>query len=155
MLTSYLYELSPTRFNNTIANLEALIKQNAKKCNLLLATGTSGGLVVAALAAKMGVAWAYVRKGGVGDSHASYDVEIAGLQSPTVSIIFDGNPPSRANNKLNIVFIDDLVDTGTSYHKSKKVLKISLKQWGWQEEEIEFLGAALYHYEYFRCDEEI
>lgn len=133
MLSSYLWELSPDKYNKTLVKLEELIKKNAPKCNLVFGTGASGGLIVAALAAKMGISWGYVRKEGLENTHASYEVEVAGVQRF-----------SDKKTQVNAVFIDDLIDSGASYKRAKKKLKENLAKWGQRKIVIKFLGAALY-----------
>lgn len=130
MLTSYLKNLRPEYFNRTVYHLGQTIRENAPNCNIVYGRGTSSGLVLAAVAAHLGVGWAFVRKEGLNNNHASYAIEVA-LQDFTCK-------------KLTAVFVDDLVDTGESYLTCKAALEKFCKD---KEIELECLGAALYDHE--------
>jgi phosphoribosylpyrophosphate synthetase len=139
MLTSYLEKLRPEYFHRTVYHLAQTIRERASGCNMVYGRGTSSALVLAAVAAHLNVGWAFIRKEGVNNSHAEYAIEVAPL---------DVNC-----KKLTAVFVDDLIDTGTSYLECKTALenfclgkKIKLK----------CLGAALYEDEdEFREDSSI
>jgi adenine/guanine phosphoribosyltransferase-like PRPP-binding protein len=129
MLTSYLEKLRPELFNRTVYHLGQAIKEKAPNCNIVYGRGTSSALVLAAVAAHLGVGWAFIRKEGTNNCHASYSIEVA-LAGDTCK-------------SLSAVFIDDLVDTGESYKKCKESLAAFCKE---REMSLECLGAALYHY---------
>jgi phosphoribosylpyrophosphate synthetase len=138
MLTSCLEQLRPEYFHRTVYYLAHIIREKAAGCNIVYGRGASSALVLASVAAHLGIRWAFIRKEGL-SNHSDYSIEVA---------LLDVN-----SKKLTAVFVDDLIDTGTSYLECKTALenfcigkKIKLK----------CLGAALYDDEdQFREDSSI
>ena len=121
MHASYLSRLTPKRFPATLRQASKYIRQNFPSCNLLVGRGLSGAMVVPALAARMGLEWAMVRKAD--RSHSKLKVEISGMPA-------DG---------ARIVIVDDLICSGNTVKEIIKQMKSYTRPWS-----CEFLGGALY-----------
>lgn len=131
---SYLGNLTPKMFNNTIKRMVNLIKVNYPNVNVLAGCGLSGSMIIPALAAKLKIEWAIVRK-DKDDSHSDIKTELSALEA--------GNKGVKVNDSFitNIVFIDDLIDTGKTYKKVKRAVKAKYAKIC---VDAVFLGAALY-----------
>lgn len=121
MHANYLARLTPCNFDATLSQAAKYIVQEFPACNMLAGKGLSGAMIVPALAAKMGVSWAIVRKSD--RSHSKLKVEISGM------------PPLGAK----IVIVDDLICTGKTVKAIMRQMKSYCKPWG-----CEFVGGALY-----------
>lgn len=126
---SYLKRLTPARFNDTVESMAALIRDKFPTCNMIFGRGLSSTMLLPALAAKLNVEWAVVRKGE--RTHSSYKVEA-----------------SKWREHTRTVFVDDLIDTGASYRsalaEAKKTFK---KHYSYNRASgisFECLGAACY-----------
>ena len=128
----YLANLTPKMFNITIKRLADLIKVHYPTVNVLAGTGLSGSMVIPALAAKLKLEWAIARKD---KSHSYMNTE--------VSLLKAGNKGVKVNDSFitNVVFVDDLIDTGKTYKTVKKNLK---ERYSHICVDVVFLGAVLY-----------
>jgi len=122
---SYLSNLTPDKFNATVERMVKLIKEHYPTANVLAGRGLSSSMIIPALAAKLKLQWAIVRKG---KTHSDYKVEVSERQCDK-----DG--------KAYVVLVDDLIDTGNTYRRVKKAVRSKYND---INVEAVFLGAACY-----------
>jgi len=122
---SYLSNLTPDKFNATVERMVKLIKEHYPTANVLAGRGLSSSMIIPALAAKLKLQWAIVRKG---KTHSDYKVEVSERQCDK-----DG--------KAYVVLVDDLIDTGNTYRRVKKTVRSKYNE---INVEAVFLGAACY-----------
>lgn len=120
----YLAELTPAKFPATLRRISTLILREYPDCNMVAGTGLSGVMLLPALAAKLKIEWAIVRK-MKDDSHSALDVEISKMPE----------------NGPRIVIIDDLVSTGSTARKVIGAIAKSMKK---TTLPFQILGGALY-----------
>ena len=121
MHANYLSRLTPKNFAATLRQAEKYIKKEFPNCNMLSGMGLSGAMIVPALAAKMGLSWAIVRKND--RSHSSLKVEISNMP--------DGG--------ARIVIVDDLIFSGGTVKAVIRQMKSYCRPWS-----CEFVGGVLY-----------
>lgn len=119
---SYLDKLVPAKFTKTVTAMTKLIKAEFPECNMIIGRGVSGAMLIPALAARLKVEWAIARKND--DSHSSYHCEA-----------------SEWPKYPQVVFVDDLIDSGSTFKETKQSMERRNPVAG-------IIGAALYHYEY-------
>lgn len=121
----YLSKLTPDKFDATVERLVAIIKENCPTANVLAGRGLSSSMIIPALAAKMKLQWAIVRKG---KTHSDYKVEVSERQCDK-------------DRKTYVVLVDDLIDTGNTYRRVKKAVRSKYRD---VKIEAVFLGAVCY-----------
>ena len=124
---NYLDKLVPETFNTTVTKLSKLIKRHYPAVNVIAGRGLSGSMIIPALAAKMKLQWAIVRKES---SHSDYKVEVSNIKV------------GKRNKKVYIVVVDDLIESGKTYKTVKKQVTSKYAMVGIG---TVFLGAALYN----------
>lgn len=124
MLSDHLYNLSPKKFEKTLDKLAKTIQKKHPSCNLIYGRGLSGAMIIPALAAKLKISFAIIRKRGKTHGNPIEYAEFADINE---------------NNPCYAIFIDDLIDTGKTYKICKKRLKEFL-----EGVDINFLGEVLY-----------
>ena len=135
---SYLSDLVPEKFNQTVCKLSKLIKQHFPTVDVIAGRGLSGSMIIPTLAAKMKLQWAIVRKG---KTHSDFKVEVSKVDFKVK--VSEVAPYKRSNKTTNVVFVDDLIDSGNTYKVVKKQVESKYAQ---SHIDVVFLGAALYNY---------
>ncbi len=126
----YLGPLTPKEFPKTVKRVAAMIKAKFPHANMIAGRGLSGAMVLPAIAAKLKCDWAIVRKDG---SHSSYKVEA-----------------SHWHAENSIVFVDDLIDTGTTLHAVESAVRDTLSRGHLKGSKANIVGAVVYYDNY--CD---
>lgn len=125
---TYLNRLTPAKFNDTVERMAALIQDKFPACNTIFGRGLSSTMLLPALAAKLNVEWAIVRKDK--NTHSSHKVEA-----------------SKWRDDVCAVFVDDLIDSGESFRASLRTVIKATVNFG--VDSFKCLGAACYDSE---CD---
>ncbi len=117
---SYLHGLTPKNWNKTLEELALKITLHHEGCNIIAGRGMSGAMIVPALAHRLNVDWCIVRK-TIHDCHSGFRAEA-----------------SNWPDSPKIVFVDDIVDSGTTFRETVRSVKEHCCG-------AEFLGLVMYY----------
>lgn len=113
-------------FNETIENAAKRLKSDASPFDTLVGTGLSGALIVPALAARLGVAWAVIRKPEDTDNHSWLRLE------------------GRIGKRW--IFVDDLIASGSTRERVQDEVRSATTA---AQHTAEYVGDYMYLRGYF------